>query len=108
MRAERTTKADRPNMVFIMTDQQRYDTMSCYSTDWIQTPHLNTLADQSFVFDRACVTQLVCTPARASIMTGLYPHTADPVMNRTPLPTGVPTIAEMVPDDYICGYFGKW
>ena len=97
-----------PNIVFIMSDQQRYDTMRCYGNDWIQTPHLNALADQSFVFDRAYVTQPVCTPARASIMTGLYPHTAGPVMNRVPLPEGVPTIAEMAPDDYHCGYFGKW
>ena len=99
---------DRPNLVFIFSDQQRYDTMRCYGNDWIQTPSLNALAAQSFVFQNAYVTQPVCTPARASIMTGLYPHTAGPVVNKLPLPTDVRTIAEMVSGDYLCAYFGKW
>ncbi len=100
--------ADIPNLVFIMSDQQRYDTMRCYGNDWIEVPNLNALAAQSFVFRNAYVTQPVCTPARASIMTGLYPHAAGPIVNKVPLPPDVPTIAEMVSDDYLCGYFGKW
>ena len=100
--------ADHRNLVFIMSDQQRYDTLACYGNEWIQTPHLNALADESFVFERAYVTQPVCTPARASIMTGLYPHTAGPIVNKMTLPPDVPTIAEMVSDDYLRGYMGKW
>ena len=100
--------ARRPNLVFIMSDQQRYDTMGCYGNDWIQTPNLNALASQGFVFQHAYVTQPVCTPARASILTGLYPHAAGPVVNKIPLPADVRTIAEMVSSDYLCGYLGKW
>ncbi len=100
--------ADRRNLVFIMSDQQRYDTLACYGNDWIRTPHLNALADESYVFERAYVTQPVCTPARASIMTGLYPHTAGPIVNKMTLSPDVPTIAEMVPDDYHRAYMGKW
>ena len=59
---------ERPNILFILTDQQRYDSMACYGNDWLQVPNLNSLADESFVFDAAYVTQPVCTPARASIM----------------------------------------
>jgi arylsulfatase A-like enzyme len=99
---------DRPNLVFVFSDQQRFDTLQCYGNQWIQTPNLNALASQSFVFRNAYVTQPVCTPARASIMTGLYPHTAGPVINRVLLPPGTRTIAEMVSDEYLCGYFGKW
>ena len=99
---------DRPNLVFIFSDQQRYDTMRCYGNDWIQTPSLNALASESFVFERAYVTQPVCTPARASILTGLYPHAAGPVLNKMLLPPETPVIAEMVSSDYLCGYFGKW
>ena len=99
---------DRPNLVFIFSDQQRYDTMRCYGNEWIQTPSLNALGSQSFVFQNAYVTQPVCTPARASIMTGLYPHAAGPVVNKLPLPPDVRTIAEMVSEDYLCAYFGKW
>jgi len=97
-----------PNIVFIFSDQQRYDTMKCYGNNWIKTPHLNSLADESFVFENAYVTQPVCAPARASIMTGLYPPKAGPVVNRIPLPKDKKTIAEMITQDYKCAYFGKW
>ena len=100
--------ADRPNLVFIFSDQQRADTMACYGNDWLNVPNLNALAAQSFVFQNAYVTQPVCTPARASIMTGLYPHAAGPIVNQLVLPRDTPVIAEMLPDDYYCGYYGKW
>ena len=100
--------ADRPNLVFIFSDQQRADTMACYGNDWLNVPNLNALADQSFVFENAYVTQPVCTPARASIMTGLYPHAAGPIVNQLVLPRETPVIAEMLPDEYYCGYYGKW
>ena len=98
----------KPNIVFIFSDQQRSDTMACYGNDWIKVPHLNRLADESFVFENAYVTQPVCTPARASIMTGLYPHSAGPKVNKMSLPADVPTIAELISEDYLCGYLGKW
>jgi arylsulfatase A-like enzyme len=98
----------RRNLVFVFSDQQRYDTMRCYGNDWINTPSLNALADQSFVFRNAYVTQPVCTPARVSILTGLYPHAGGPILNKMILPRDTKTIAEMVSDDYLCGYFGKW
>ena len=100
--------ADKPNLVFIFSDQQRYDTLACNGNDWIKAPNLNALAERSFVFRNPYVTQTVCTPSRASIMTGLYPHTAGPVLNGIPLPEDVPAVAEMVSSDYLCGYFGKW
>ncbi len=100
--------ADRPNIVFLFSDQQRYDTLKCYGNDWIQTPSINQLAEQSFVFRNAYVAQPVCTPARSTIMTGLYPHAAGPIVNKIPLPKDVKTIAEMISEEYYCGYFGKW
>ncbi len=96
------------NLVFIFADQQRYDTMACYGNDWIDSPNLNALADESFVFERAYVAQPVCTPARATIMTGLYPNTAGPMLNGIPLPPDVKTIAEYLPEGYNAAYFGKW
>lgn len=100
--------ADRPNLVFIFSDQQRADTMACYGNDWLNVPNLNALASESFVFQNAYVTQPVCTPARASIMTGLYPHAAGPIVNQLVLSRETPVISEMLPDDYYCGYYGKW
>ena len=99
---------DNPNIVFIFSDQQRQDTLACYGADWMNVPNLNALADESFVFDNAYVAQPVCTPARATIMTGLYPHTAGPIVNQIHLDESVPVISEMLSDDYYKGYMGKW
>ena len=73
------------------SDRQRYDTLACYGNDWIKTPHLNALADQSFVFENTYVTQPVCAPARSSIMTGLYPHANGMPVNKLVMPEGVKT-----------------
>ena len=101
--------SDRPkNLVFIFSDQQRADTMACYGNDWLNVPNLNALAAQSFVFQNAYVTQPVCAPARASIMTGLYPHAAEIFVNQLVMSRDIPAIAEMLPDEYHCGYIGKW
>ena len=106
--------AERRNLVFICTDQQRTDTMAAYGNDWIETPNLNDLSSRSFIFENAYITQPVCSPARASIMTGLYPHSAGVIKNSNPhransnLTPDVQTIAEMISDDYLCAYFGKW
>ena len=98
----------RPNIVFLFSDQQRYDTMSCYGADYMDVPNLNALADESFVFQNAYVSQPVCTPARATIMTGLYPHTAGPIVNMINLPESTKVISEMISDDHYKGYMGKW
>ena len=70
-----------PNILIVITDQQRFDTLSCYGNQWIHTPNLNRLAEESFVFKNAYVTQPVCTPSRSSILTGLYPRTNGLVRN---------------------------
>ena len=98
----------RRNLVFIMSDQQRRDSMGRYGSDWAETPHLDALADSGYLFENAYVTQPVCTPARASIMTGLYPHTAGPTVNKIVMSPDIPVIAEMVSEEYFCGYMGKW
>ena len=99
---------DKPNILFIFTDQQRADTMACYGNTMIETPNLNTLADQSFVFDNAYVSSPICTPSRSTIMTGLWPHTNGCTSNNILLDPSVPTIADMLSDEYLTGYYGKW
>ncbi len=82
--------------------------MRCYGNDWISTPNLDRLAESSFVFENAYVTQPVCTPARASIMTGLYPQATGLVRNNIPLSRNIPMLPELLPDDYACAHYGKW
>ena len=99
---------DRPNILLICTDQQRRDTMACYGNDWVQSPNVNALADESFVFENCYVTVAVCSPARASLLTGLYPHTAGVIKNSVPLLESAPSIATLAPTEYRTAKFGKW
>jgi arylsulfatase A-like enzyme len=99
---------NKPSLLYIFTDQQRADTMACYGNDAIETPALNALADKSFVFENAYVSQPVCSPSRATMLAGLYPHTARVPACNVPLPTDVQTIAEMVDPSCRRHYFGKW
>ena len=54
--------ATRPNIVFICTDQQRYDTLGCYGNPHIQTPHLDQLASEGVLFEQCYVQSPVCAP----------------------------------------------
>ena len=98
----------KPNILFILTDQQRQDSMRAYGNNWIKTPNLDKLADKSFVFENAYVTQPVCTPARASIMTGLYPYATGLQRNNIPLSRDIKTIGDMIDDEYYNAHMGKW
>jgi arylsulfatase A-like enzyme len=99
----------KPNLLFIFTDEQRADTMAAYGNNVIQTPNLNRLSESCHVFDRTYVTQPVCTPSRASIMTGRWPHTCGLVRNNISLPVDTPCLPEMLPSgDYATAYHGKW
>ncbi len=60
----------RPNILLIMTDQQRWDSLGCYGADWVETPNLDRLAAEGVRFDQCVVNNPICTPSRASIWTG--------------------------------------
>jgi arylsulfatase A-like enzyme len=99
----------KPNLVFIWTDQQRWDTLAAYGNTRIKTPHLNALAKDSVVFERAYVSQPVCTPARSTVMTGLWPHTTGCTCNKISLQPDTACFPELLDDaDYRTAYFGKW
>ena len=63
---------DRPNIIFILIDDQRYDFLSCLEHPWIKTPHIDKLAGNGMYFKNAFVTTSLCSPSRASIITGMY------------------------------------
>lgn len=64
---------ERPNLILIMTDQQRWETVGAYGALDIETPTLDRLAAEGVLFDRAFVPVPLCTPSRASVFTGQYP-----------------------------------
>ena len=97
------------NLVFIFTDQQRYDTIGTHSSRKLRTPNLDRLAGGSVLFDRAYVSQPVCTPSRATIVTGLYPHSHRLITNNLILADEIPTIADLAKDGgFDTAYMGKW
>ena len=97
------------NLIVFLTDQQRADTMACYGNTKVHAPNLNKLASESVVFDRTYVTQPVCSPSRASLMTGLWPHTTGCTSNGSILDPRFRVLPELLQDrDYRTAYMGKW
>jgi len=101
--------ASKPNIVFILTDQQRWDTCGCYGQQLPVTPELDRMARDGVVFEQAFTPQPLCTPARACLQTGRYATETGVFMLDIALPTDEPTIARFLGDaGYRVGYLGKW
>ena len=66
--------AERPNIIFILTDDQRWDAMGCAGHPWLKTPNMDRLAREGVMFRNAFVTTSLCSPSRASFLTGQYAH----------------------------------
>lgn len=98
-----------PNIVFVFSDQQRWDTMGCYGQKLEVTPNLDQLAESGVRFDRHFTCQPVCGPARACLQTGKYATQLGCYRNAIRLPSGVKTIADYLNEaGYRTGYVGKW
>ncbi|MHA3774571.1 sulfatase family protein [Verrucomicrobiota bacterium sgz303538] len=100
--------AERPNILFIMTDDHAAHAMSCYGSAVNKTPNLDRIARDGIRFDRAFVTNSICTPSRATILTGKYSHlNGTPVFNA--FDGSQPTVAKMLQAaGYYTGMIGKW
>ena len=105
------------NILFLLTDQQRYDTLSCNNLSQCQTPVVDELAKNGFNFSYAYTPIALCSPARGSIMTGLYPHNHGQLTNTGDNFNGVfdkniidkKTWTKVLNDNgYLNGYIGKW
>ncbi len=97
-----------PNLLFIFSDQQRPDTLGAYGVANAHTPQLDALAARSVVFERTYCTEPICTPSRAALMTGQWPHQLGVTVNDTLLPKSARALPEMLPGDHHCAYSGKW
>lgn len=98
-----------PDVLIVLSDQQRPDTMGVYGQSLPTTPVLDGLAADGTTFDRAFTVQPVCGPARASIQTGRVPSELGCWRNGLALPEGTETMAtRMAALGYRTGYVGKW
>ena len=99
---------DRPNVLWICTDQQRFDTLGCYGNDFVETPNVDALAEEGVRFERAYSQSPVCAPSRASFLTGRYPRTTGVRGNGHPIPAGETLVTRRLADEgYCCGLSGK-
>jgi arylsulfatase len=88
----------RPNVLFILTDQQRYDALSCRGGSPARTPNMDRLASGGTRFEHAYVQCPLCVPSRLSLLTGQYTHTHRTIINEHPEDESIPTWAEVLAD----------
>jgi arylsulfatase A-like enzyme len=106
----------RPNIIFIFTDQHRLSAVGAYGPTPCKTPNIDTLADDGVKFEYAYTTCPVCSPARATVMTGQYPHTHGILSNVHNLGSSVHELEDrpsllsrrLESAGYSLGYSGKW
>lgn len=98
----------RPNILWICTDQQRFDTIRAMGNKHINTPNLDRLAAEGVAFSHAFCQSPVCTPSRASFLTGRYPRTNGARQNGQMIPSDEVLLPRMLSDaGYDCGLSGK-
>jgi arylsulfatase A-like enzyme len=98
----------RPNIIFMMSDDHGYQAISAYSDHLIQTPQIDRLANEGMRFTNACVTNSICAPSRAVILTGKHSHINGKIDNRFPFDTTNVTFPQIFHDNgYQTAMFGK-
>ncbi|HXK03879.1 MAG TPA: sulfatase [Verrucomicrobiae bacterium] len=100
--------AQRPNILYIMTDDHASQAISCYGSRVNQTPNLDRIAREGIRMDRVFATNSICTPSRATILTGKYSHmNGVPVFNR--FDGSQPTVqTKLQQSGYYTAMVGKW
>ncbi|MCC7353848.1 MAG: sulfatase-like hydrolase/transferase [Anaerolineae bacterium] len=97
-----------PNILWICSDQQRYDTLGCYGNPFVHTPNLDRLAQNGVLFEHCYSQSPVCTPSRASFLTGRYPRTTRCRQNGQSIPADEVPVTRLLADTgYTCGLAGK-
>ena len=98
----------KPNILLIISDQQRIDTLGFNQQTPCQTPHMDRIAREGISFDQAICSSPLCSPSRVSIFTGKYPHQLDMLRNDGTLP-GPATLTDSLRElGYYTAYAGKW
>ncbi len=98
----------RRNLVVILIDDLRFDAMGCRNS-FFETPRIDRMVREGVLFENAFVTTSLCSPSRASMLTGLYAHRHGVLDNTTPLAPGIPTFPEVLREaGYRTAFIGKW
>lgn len=98
-----------PNIIFILTDDHRWDAFSCMGHPFIETPNLDRIGREGVLFENSFCTTSLCSPSRASFLTGQYAHTHGVVTNHTPWDNGNIHFMELLKEKgYENAFIGKW
>ena len=100
---------ERPNILYIMSDDHASHAMTCYGSRINQTPNLDRIANEGMRFDNCFCTNSICTPSRAAILTGTYNHVNQVTTLSTHMDNTLPTfVKDLQASGYQTGMFGKW
>ena len=103
-----TAAPDRPNILYVLSDQHRRESTGCYGHTQVRTPHLDRMATEGVKFEHCWSASPVCSPYRCSVQTGLYPHQHGMVQNNLYLDQRIPTFADWMRQvNYQTTYIGK-
>lgn len=106
--APKKQKTKRPNIIFIMSDDHAYQAISAYDDRLIQTPNIDRIAKMGMLFTNASVTNSICAPSRATILTGKHSHINGKTDNHFPFDTTNVTFPQLLQEaGYQTAMFGK-
>jgi arylsulfatase A-like enzyme len=107
--AEGAPPGRKPNFIFFLGEGLRWDEFSCMGNPIIHTPNIDRIAHEGMLFKNAFVTNALCLPSRASILTGLYSHVVGAIDNRDrPIPQNFPLLSDLLREaGYEVAFFGK-
>jgi len=99
----------RPNIIFMLTDDHRYDAFGFMDKPWLKTPNMDRIASEGVNFENTFVTTSLCSPSRASFLTGQYAQCHGVMNNATPWKDSNVTYLELLhAAGYHTGFIGKW
>jgi len=107
---ESCVKTDqKPNIIYIMSDDHAYQALSCYGSELIETPNLDRLAEEGMLFTRSFVINSICAPSRATLVTGKYSHKNGVIDNVKEFDGNQMTFPKLLQDaGYQTAMVGKW
>lgn len=115
--AQAKKQQKRPNIIFVYTDDQRYDALSVVQKEqgkdarfpWFKTPNIDRIANDGVRFRNSFVVNSLCSPSRTAFLTSKYNHLNGIANNHTELQDTLPTYSHILKNaGYVTGFFGKW
>lgn len=102
-------QSSRPNIIFIFSDDHAYQTISAYGSKLAVTPNIDRIAKEGAIFMNAMVTNSICGPSRATLLTGKYSHINGYTLNEKKFNTGQQVFPRLLQQNgYQTAWIGKW